>query len=164
MIIESFIYPVFKDKKCIEFRVHNNIACIYGNVDGLVFLKDIFYDISKKKDEYFILLNKDCNLITDLSIDCNLQLDIKQYSNKNCNIFTRISKSANYFRKDNGFYTLNFQERDKVLHVYGTPKGFHLMGDVCDSLINHPKQGHVHLENECYPLKSVSLNAVISIF
>ena len=36
----------------------------------------------KRKDEYFILLNKDCNLITDLSIDCNLQLDIKQYSNK----------------------------------------------------------------------------------
>lgn len=161
---ESFIYPIFKDKKCLEFRIHNNIACIYGNTKGLLFFKNICYDISKEEDEYSILLSKEHHLLTDLSIDCCLKLDNKQNIIKCNNMLLSISRFIKSLRRANRFYTLNFQERDNLLYVTGTQKGFHLMGDACDFLINHPEQGHIHLENECYPLKSKSLNATIAVF
>ena len=160
---KKFVFPLFSDVQCLEFRFENDVACIYGNGQGLSFFKDVCLRFSRSDDGKFSFSkNNDCHLTT-ASIECDLELEkecVQQEKNKIC--FWRKLRRLLLGRRK--VYTLNFQVLSGNLYIKGSSSGFQQMSEFCDSLIQCPEQGHIHVENECYSLDPKSLRAAIAIF
>ena len=59
---------------------------------------------------------------------------------------------------------LELRYENDVVCIYGTQEGLKKLSDLCLSLIDSPKQGHIHLENESDLLTKESQPAAMAIF
>lgn len=159
----QFVIPIFSEKQCLEFRMDRNVACIYGTVKGLSCFAKICRSVQEKDSESSFIINDHFLLLTSLSLNCYLKIDKLNQSDKKNNSTYFFIKWFKKIKKTNN-YTLNFQFIDNMLSISGTANGFLRLADLCDCLIKEPSQGHIHLENECYPLNQKSLYAAIAIF
>lgn len=53
---KEFVFPLFSDVQCLEFRFENDVACIYGNGQGLSFLKMSVSDFPEMRRENSLFL------------------------------------------------------------------------------------------------------------
>ncbi len=66
-----------------------------------------------------------------------------------------------YFDK----YDIELRYVNDVVSIYGTAKGLKLLADICLDLVEHPAQGHVHLDkSHGLPLTQESKNGAVAIF
>ena len=159
----EFVYPLFSDRKCLEFRFENDVACIYGNGQGLSFFKDVCLRFSRSEEEKFSFSkNNDCHLTT-ASIECDLELE-EDYVQQEKNMICFWQKLRQFLPGRKKVYTLNFQVKSGKLYIKGSSVGFLQMSEICDSLIQWPEQGHILVENGCYSLDPKSRRAAIAIF
>ena len=139
------------------------MACIYGNGQGLRFFETICQRLSKKEDEKFFFSKRDDCILTTASIECDLELEeqcVQKKEEDPC-FFMKLKR---FFARRQRNYTLDFQVGSGMLYIKGSSVGFLQMSEICDSLIQCPEQGHIHVENGCYSLDPKSRRAAIAIF
>ena len=95
----EFVFPLFSDRKCLEFRFENDVACIYGNGQGLSFFKDVCLRFSRSEEGKFSFSkNNDCHLTT-ASIECDLELE-DQYVPKKAEDTCFFMKLKSFFYEE----------------------------------------------------------------
>ena len=110
----EFVFPLFSDRKCLEFRFENDVACIYGNGQGLSFFKDVCLRFSRSEEEKFSFSkNNDCHLTT-ASIECDLELE-EDYVQQEKNMICFWQKLRRFLPGRKKVYTLNSDPNRKNL-------------------------------------------------
>lgn len=175
-----FIKPNFLNAK-LEFRVENNIICIYGTAEGLRWFIEQCQALinNPKKFLYHSHIDRSIppevvpRVLTEQSLEAIIFIYLPPAKCKDEKsrqsiwkfLFGTTEKQSVSFDGDLEFRFM--EETNKEVHICGTEKGLHWLITQCDNLIASPSLSHIHIDptHDMYRLLTKqSLDASIAIF
>ena len=181
---QTLFKPDLIDAK-LEFRVENNVICIYGTPEGFQWLIEQCHELMHHSKKVLCHIHIDRSIppevlpcvLTEKSLEAIIFIFSPSEKSKNEKskrsiwrfIFKRVEEQFDESKFSNAEleFGLNMEKKREIIYITGTQKGLLWFIDQCKILIDEPEQGHVHIDKKhdmSKILTKQSLEVTIAIF